>query len=472
MGKDLQNLHFTPEAFSQFTEKLQMETQWLASAWNEIPWDNTWRLGWELEACILDSQGRPAGKNAQIIALSRQPLFTTELASYNLEINGPVHDIGEDVLSQMRHSMHCLWQEAEASAQAEAVRLGLFGVLPSIEEQHLALTYMSAKDRYRLVSERVIAMRGRPVEISLQYADDRLQLTRPHVMTEALSTSLQIHLQVPVHLAVRAYHASLWASVWLLGLASNSSLVLGKSLWHESRIGIFEQSVDTRSVADIALGKASRIHFAAGYVASIMDIFQVNLAQGVLIPQVDMQSPVSALQHLNLHNGTIWRWVRPIIGGQGLDRHIRLEIRALPAGPTLIDTQTNISLMLGLMSGLIHSDWDLQSLSFAKLQQDFYQVAKFGLDAHVHDSKGNNLPLWQLWQTQLLGLMQRGWQALQIDDYSQDLDSAQGRLNTGQTPSVWLKQAALCWNMNTLMEKYLTNAKANIPIHLWEAPRP
>ena len=218
----------------------------------------------------------------------------------------------------------------------------------------------------------------------LFHGKDTVSLEKDDVMLEALGTSLQIHLQIPFDQATAYYHASLLASVVLLGFGANSPLVLGKRAWHESRIAIFEQSVDTRDKIRRAHHEETRVHFAHGYIDSWLDLFEQNKMFKIIFADVK-KKPESDLHHFNLHNGTIWRWVRPILDKDKDGKHtLRLELRVLPSGPTLIDTQVNIWFFIGLIQGLVISKTDIRKIPFETLKDDFYTVAKGGLDSDFH----------------------------------------------------------------------------------------
>ncbi|MEA2091967.1 MAG: glutamate--cysteine ligase, partial [Campylobacterota bacterium] len=190
------------------------------------------------------------------------------------------------------------------------------------------------------------------------------------VMFEALGTSLQIHLQIPFDEAVEYYHTSLLASVVLIGFAANSPLVLGRRAWHESRIAIFEQSVDTRDKLRRDHGDEKRVHFAHGYIDSWLELFEQNRAFKIIFADVK-NKPISDMHHFNLHNGTIWRWIRPILDKDKDGKHtLRLELRALPSGPTLIDTQANIWFFIGLIRGLVISKINIRKIPFETLKDD------------------------------------------------------------------------------------------------------
>ena len=78
-----------------------------------------------------------------------------------------------------------------------------------------------------------------------------------------------------------------------------------------------------------------------------------------------------ALEELRLHQGTVWRWNRavydPASGG-----HLRIEMRALPAGPTVIDMLANAAFLIGLSLWLARQDerWTYV-LSFERAEHNF-----------------------------------------------------------------------------------------------------
>ena len=471
MGSEISHRVFTKEDFIAFEKALFHEHEYVKGLFakgSEI-FSNKYRIGYELEVCILDSDNLPNPINKEILDDIHSPLFTNELAKYDLEINGNVFELNGDAPLKLDEDMLSLWDEGQASAKKFNAELGLFGVLPSLKLKHFNKTlFQSDMHRYTLVSQRMRELRHEPVKILFQ-GEDEVSLEKDDVMLEALGTSLQIHLQIPFDESVAYYHAALLASVVLLGFSANSPLVLGKRAWHESRIAIFEQSVDTRNKERREHGDEKRVHFAHGYINSWMDLFEQNNAFKIIFADVK-ELPVSELHHFSLHNGTIWRWIRPILDRDKDGKHtLRLELRALPSGPTLIDTQVNIWFFIGLIEGFVKSKIDLQKIPFETLKDDFYSVAKTGLNTKFHepkDTKKVSLKEWIL--NDGLSLTKIGLDSFGIADADEYLNIIKERTSNGQNGASWqLEHFKKFNNIPKLMEDYMKNSEQNIPVHKW-----
>ena len=472
MGEEISQDHFDQQDFDRFNERLLEETSFVRSLFAQQAFDNTSRvLGYELELCLVDAQGHPSKVNQQVLDGCANPLLTMELAKFNLEINGNPFSVDTNVLRHMEADLSELYQQV----QQTAVRLGahpvLFGVLPSLHRQHLhADDYMSEQHRYNQLSQQLIEMRGRPVHLDL-HGEENLVIEKDDVMLEALGTSLQIHMQVPFDEAVDTYNAALWASMLVLGATPNSSLVLGKCCWQESRIAIFKQAVDTRNPQEVRDGIIPRVHFGKAYIDSILDLFEDNFYYSPILPEV-IDAPVEALHHFNLHNGTIWRWVRPILGvNSNGDYHLRLELRVVPSGPTLVDTMANTAFYLGLTEGLKRCGENLRTLDFSMLETDFYRAAQYGMQARVRWIDGHENSLKNLILSHALPLARQGLEKLGINDLAHWLDIIEARVVSEQTGANWIlwhwKQHG---DTSKLVQTYLQHANTNTPVHLWPAP--
>ena len=471
MVSEISNRFFTKEDFIAFKNACFDELEYIRALFvkgSDI-FSDKYRIGYELEVCILDSDNKPNPINKKILDDIDSPLFTNELAKYDLEINGNVFELDDDAPQSLDADLQSLWDKAQISAEKFNAQLGLFGVLPSLELKHFNKTlYQSDMHRYTLVSQRMRELRHEPVKI-LFHGEDEVSLEKNDVMLEALGTSLQIHLQIPFDEAVEYYHAALLASVVLLGFSANSPLVLGKRAWHESRIAIFEQSVDTRDRQSREHGDEKRVHFAHGYINSWLDLFEQNKAFKIIFADVK-NKPASDLHHFNLHNGTIWRWIRPILGKDKNDKHtLRLELRVLTSGPTLIDTQVNIWFFIGLIHGLVKSKINLRKIPFEKLKDDFYSVAKSGLETQFHEPKNAkkvSLKEWIL--NDGLALTKMGLDSFGIHNADEYLNIIEQRTLSGQNGALWQLEHFKKFNsIPKLMEDYMHHAKQNIPVHQW-----
>ncbi len=471
MGNEITNRVFTKDDFIAFKKSWLAELAYVKTLFDQGSeiFSDKYRIGYELEACILNHANMPDPLNKKILDDINSPLFTNELAKYDLEINGNVFELNAKAPENLNKDLLSLWQQGEESALKFDAQLGLFGVLPSLKLEHFnKALYQSDMHRYTLVSQRMKELRHESVKI-LFHGEDEISLEKEDVMLEALGTSLQIHLQIPFDQAVAYYHAALLASVVLVGFGANSSLVLGKRAWHESRIAIFEQSVDTRDKQRREHGDETRVHFAHGYIDSWLDLFEQNKAFKIIFADVK-NKPESDLHHFNLHNGTIWRWIRPILDKDKNGKHtLRLELRVLPSGPTLIDTQVNIWFYIGLIQGLVKSNIDLTKIPFETLKDDFYSVAKTGLDTQFHEpenAKKVSLKEWIVKEG--LSFTKMGLDSFGIQDADKYIDTIKQRTLTGQNGASWQLQHFKKFNsIPKLMEDYMKNAKQNIPVHEW-----
>lgn len=472
MGNEVYKDHFDAEDYIRFQQKLDQEMQFVRQLFADNNFDKqTRKLGYELELCLVDQQGAPSSCNKNILEKADNSLFTVELATFNLEINGNAFAVSKSVFSEIEQDLSDLYQqlvETSADFNCEPV---LFGVLPSLQLNHLDHNiYMSDMYRYRLLDQRLMEMRKRPVQLDIN-GEDHLRLDKFDVMLEALGTSLQVHYQFPVDEAVDSYHAALWSSVAAIAVAANSPLVLQKSCWQESRIAIFKQAVDTRNPQEMKDSIIPRVHFSKGYINSWLELFEDNDYYSPILPEV-IDSAVEELHHFNLHNGTIWRWVRPILGlGVNGQYHLRLELRVVPSGPTLIDTMANMVFHVGLTEGLKENAEDLTRMPFDGLEQDFYKVARQGLTACISWCNGKKGSIQELLLKYIIPVAYRGLEKLEIDNPQLWLDIIEQRVKTGKTGAQWI---SMHWKKyqdeKALVRTYLQHAKQNIPVHEWPEP--
>jgi len=472
MGDEIHKEHFEQVDFDRFQQRLEQETEFLRALFAERAFDNSTRLlGYELELCLADRNGDPSRINTNVLDAANNPLFTTELARFNMEINGNVFPFQGNVFHQIEADLAKLYQQAEDAARELDSQIGLFGVFPSVTEEHLNPdTYMTELHRYKLLNQQLLSMRGRPVKLHLD-GEEQLSIEKHDVMLEALATSLQIHTQVPFDEIVPTYHAGLWSSMLVLAATANSPLVLGKCCWQESRIGIFKQSVDTRNPQEVEDRIIPRVHFGKGYIESLLDLFEDNFYYSPILPEV-LDRPIEDLHHLALHNGTIWRWVRPIIARNKDDSyHLRLELRVVPSGPTLIDTIANLVFYVGLTEGLKTLGTQLTQVPFSTLESDFYRAAREGLDTTAHWPDGEQLPLKQILLERALPLARDSLEAAGIEDSGHWLDIIEARVTTGATGSRWISAHWKKFGDSAqLVRDYIAQAKTNTPVHQWQDP--
>lgn len=470
MGQDIAAAHFTVADFAEFDRRLRDETRLLETWFADGALDDGEpTLGFELEGWLVGPDLDPVPHVEDLLEALADPLVVPELATFNIEFNGPSTPARADALSALAAALTGTLERAAHAALTHGNRVATIGILPTVRPGHLTLDFMTPRDRYRALNEQVFTLRrGRPLTLLID-GRDRLELQWQDVMLEAAATSFQIHLKVSPALAARVYNASKIVSGPMVAISANSPYLFGRDLWDETRIPLFEQAV---SVGGAVLQE--RVNFGFRYAQrSILETFQANVDRyPPLLPQA-MDAPLDQLAHLRLHNGTIWRWNRPLIGfGENGRPHLRIEHRVLPAGPSVADAIANAALYLGLMQSLARDEPPPESrLMFLHAQQGFYQCAREGLDAVIPWFDGRTLPVWRILAEDLLPRAGQGLADLGIDRSESDhwLGIIAARLETRQTGARWQR----AWvtrhgpDMVALLGAYLDHQTSGRPIHQW-----
>lgn len=472
MGQEIDHIQFSAAEYTEFTRRLRAETDELFEHYDQATCtDGDFVIGFELETCLVDADRlRPAMRNQDLLRQLNSPLAAAELALHNVEFNTPPHRVSGDVLSALNRDLGALLGDAQAAAAALGMRLILCGILPTLDEEMLTLTNISPLNRYQALYKQVLAAHGGS-EFRLDIIG-REHLVLPHgsVMLEAATTSLQIHLKVPRGLVRRAYNACILISAPMVGLCSNSPFLFGHDLWDETRIPLFEQSVALGGFGALG-GPLQRVSFGSGYAKrSVLECFEENLAHfPVLLPMLDDSS--QSYPHLRLHNGTIWRWNRPIVGfDDDGTPHIRIEHRTLPAGPSLTDILANTALFLGLVR--YYLERPVEDLEFARARDNFYSAARYGLNARLDWLDGQRQTLSRLALRQLLDEAAQGLERLGLDatDSTRYLAVIAERIRCGQTGADWQRRfhRAHPGDFRALTQAYLEHQEADRPVHAWE----
>ena len=383
MGQEIDQRRFTDDDFARFRERLAVETRLVVERIEAFSGDRVpYRIGCELESCLVDPRsGGPAPDNERLIAALDDPMVVPELSRFDFELNASPALLAGDGFAQLQADLHARWLRCAGAASSLDRRAAMIGILPTLREGDLTLANMSHGNRYAALNDQVMALRGgRPIHIDLDGVE-RLELDHGDVMLESAATSFQVHLEVDPRDAARFYNASKIASALTVGCGANSPFLFGRNLWAETRIPLFEQSVDVG-----APESGQRVSFGIDYARdSITECFTGNLHRyPVLLPLVAADHPPTDLAHLRLHNGTIWRWNRPLVSLTDDAVSVRIEHRVLPAGPTVLDAMANAAFYVGLAIALAESaDPPEQRLDFSAADTNFYSAAREGLAARV-----------------------------------------------------------------------------------------
>lgn len=473
MGQEISQTLFAGQDYTEYDRRLRQETD-LLSAWlgagrfsfrGEVG-------GYELECWLLDHNYSPAPINQAYLARLNNPLVVPELSRFNVELNGAPQPLLGMALADMRSELQGTWDHCQEVAHEMDSVLMMIGILPSIRQQDLCLANMADVRRYRALNEQMLARRaGRPLHIAIE-GRQRLDLVHPDVMLEAATTSFQLHFQTSQTEAVRYFNASLIAAGPLLASAVNSPYLFDHDLWDETRIPLFEQAVDGGEGADAS---ARRVDFGPGYARdSLFECFADNLNRYPVLLPLLMDTPAERFAHLRLHNGTIWRWVRPLIGfDPDGTPHLRVEQRVLPAGPTIADMLANAALYFGLVRFLARlNDAPEKGLPFEQARENFYAAASCGLKAELHWLGGGRVKARTLLLEEILPMARQGLRMLALDqnDIDTALDILQARITSGQTGAAWQRAYRKRHQADSLhlVVAYLEQQRSGAPVHEWD----
>lgn len=472
MGSEVTHRFFNAEDFSQFRSRLDDETALLKGLFDAQQFSRRGHVaGFELEAWLIDDNGAPVADNERFLARLGSPLVVPELAQFNIELNGSPCALTGRVFSRLEDELGATWQRCLGVAEDLGYHLLMIGTCPTAELGLFVDDNMSEMMRYKSLNDRVMALRdGQSLRLEIE-GESPLSVEHHDVMLESAATSFQIHLQCLPEAAVRDFNASLITAAPLVAVSANSPFLFGHALWEESRIPLFEQSVD------VGERNKPRVTFGSDYVhESMFELFAENARDHlILLPMVKDTAP-DRLAHVRFHNGTMWRWVRPLLGfdfdGQV---HLRIEQRVPSAGPTLKDCVANAAFYYGMVRGLgLRNEAPEQQLSFRDARENFYSAARYGLNARVcwhRQGKLQELSVSQLITDELLPLAQAGLASLDIPaaEITEYLEIISARVDNGQNGAAWQRR----WlgtnkgSMEELVTAYRLLQDTNAPVHSW-----
>lgn len=472
MGQETTGKNYTQQDYDEFYQRLKAETeilgQWLKS---QKPFINHRPVvGYELECWLTHENGHPAPLSPEFLNRVQSDQITPELSKFNFEINGTPYDLVEGFCENLEKDIHRLYHLTEEAAQDLDSHVLFMGTYPNLTEDDLNESNITPSNRYAQLNKRINSLRKKDAEININ-GKDSLNRNLKSILFESQATSLQIHLQTNLSEAKDLYNASVLASPFMAALCANSPFVCGNELWHETRIPIFEQTVSLYRKQETR--ECSRVGLGDKYVSEcISELFEENLNFPILLPELKDHS-LNQFSHLKFHNGTIWRWNRPIIDFcKDGSPHIRIEHRVPSSGPTLIDVQANIVFYIGLALAIKNIIKDSNIIDFKTNEANFYQASKDGLKANIKWINGEeveiadfiNFNLCHLVKKELLGI---GLKKTKIDLL---IDTViKNRVKTLQTGSQW--QINYCQKHNNdfykMIKQYREYQVKNIPVYLW-----
>jgi hypothetical protein len=410
--------------------------------------DDRSSVGLEVELNLTDADGLPAMLNAAVLERIADADFQTELAQFNVEINVAPRKLRGDVLSELEAAVRGTLNHGEEHARQVGAHMMLIGILPTVDEAHLDAASLSANQRYALLNEQIFAARGEDLHIDIA-GPERLETYAESIAPEAACTSVQLHQQVDPEDFARHWNAAQAIAGVQLAVGANSPYFYARELWRETRIALFEQATDTRPSELKAQGVRPRVWFGERWATSIFDLFEENVRYyTALLPACEEEDPVATLDagrtpslaELRLHNGTIYRWNRPIYDVVDDEPHLRVENRVLPAGPTVADILANAAFYYGLVRVLADDERPVWSqMSFAAAEDGFHAAACQGLDARLYWPGLGEVPAAELVLRRLLPMAHDGLDRWGVDGADRDrlLGIVEGRCTTGRNGASW-----------------------------------
>ena len=445
------------------------------------------RIGAEQEVVLVDRSRRPVLLAREVLAELDDERFTHELALFNVELNLQPLPLGPSVLSDLQTQLEAMLERLYAAAHKHGADVALTGILPCLRRVDLGAAAMTPLERYRRLNEATMALAQGRVLLHIVGADE-LRMAHDSVMLEACNTSFQVHLQVAADEFPRLYNAAQLALGPLLAVACNSPFLFGKRLWAETRVAVFQQSIDTRTASPPLRDLVPRVRFGERWVKdSAVELFEQDISRfrPILVrdPEEDAEAVLNAggvprLGSLQFHNSTVYRWNRPCYGVTDGKPHLRIECRAIPAGPTPLDEVANAAFWLGMVAGLAGRYGNVaEHFAIEDAKTNFLAAARRGLHCGFTWFGGVTVDARTL-VLQLVDLAAEGLARIGVDetDARRYLDVIAGRVRTGQTGAMWLERSAAAMKGSTisrpercaaLTSAMITRQREGAPVHEW-----
>ena len=445
------------------------------------------RIGAEQEMFIINQAFKPALRALDILDIIEDERFTHEIGLFNLEANLSVQDMRGDCLRRMEQEAQEIHRIARSTAEEVGCDIALVGILPTLSRENLGLDSMVPTVRYKALNDALLALRGDDFQFAIN-GIDQINIKHNNIMLEACNTSFQVHFQTGPEEFVQMYNIAQAVTGPLMAATVNSPILLGRRLWHESRIAVFEYSIDARSEVHQERGLRPRVHFGDHWInESVAEIFKEDIARfRVLLTTETEDDPLGMvargeaprLNALRLHNGTVYRWNRPCYGVHNGVAHLRIENRVIPSGPTVLDEMANAAFFFGMMAGMSQAYPDIRGhLAFEDVKTNFLAAARDGIRAQMNWMNDRQWTAQQLILDQLLPMAREGLQEVGIDrdDIDRYLGVMQERVTMRRTGARWIlesvqnmkQRGTLDQRLRCLVSSLVEQQNSGGPISQW-----
>ena len=445
------------------------------------------RIGAEQEMFLIDRYLRPAPVSLEVLKQANEARLTTEIARFNLEANLTPLQLENDCFSRMERELSDLIQLVRNCAITQDAEVLLSGILPTLQKSDLSLDNLTPVARYHELDRGVMRLRGGPLSIHIKGLDE-LHLTHDNIMMESCNTSFQVHFQSNAKEFANHYNVAQAITAPVLAAAVNSPLLFGQRLWQETRVALFQHSTDERSRPQLARNQPTRVNFGDRWLEhSIVELFhdQITRFRPIMIMQPDenpfavlARGETPSLSALRLHNGTVWRWNRACYGVTDGKPHLRIENRALPSGPTIVDEIANAAFFTGLMLAVPQTYGQIATrMVFDDAKMNFFRAARHGLDAQFQWIDGQSLTASSLIVDHLLPLARNGLRGANVasEDVDKYLGIIEERTQSRQTGASWIMKSLGAMESTTskdarqrkLTSAMLAGQRQGQPVHRW-----
>ena len=489
MGLEVDREQFEDSDFAAFEEKLRLDLEALGELLERPGFgEGETTIGAEVEFSLVDDDGRPRLISRAVMNDALEPRLAFELDRFNLEYNASPVRLAGRPFAAFAEELQSALAKIDVVARRHGGRLALIGILPTLEENDVQSSAMTRTLRFRALSAGLRRLRSAAFRIEIE-GEERLALECDDVTMEGANTSFQLHLRVPPRDYARTFNAAQLATAAALAASTNSPIFLSQRLWRETRVALFGRAVDYRMEGPG--WRPARVSFGHGWVRQgALELFRESVSlHSPLLPAISEEDPIAVVRgggipqlgELKLHHGTVWSWNRAVYdAGEG--GHLRIELRALPTGPTVVDMMANAAFLLGLTTGLRDQvEGLIPAIPFRLVHDNFYRAARDGLDSILlwptPDSPSPRAYRAADLVLQLLPVARQGLEAAGIEAEEADrlLGIVEARTRLRATGADWQRAAldvlehrmARGPALIEMFQRYLVHMKSSCPVHEW-----
>ncbi|MEM6719319.1 MAG: CBS domain-containing protein [Bacteroidota bacterium] len=489
MGSQLVKPIETDALQKEFTKQLLYDIDALATMIEHNDFEQgIQRIGAEQEVCIVDSFYRPSFNALEILEEINDPHFTTELGLFNIEANLDPIVLKDNCFSQLENDLTNLLVKAQKAANViKNNKIILAGILPTFKRSDLIFENMTPHKRYKTLNDILKKIKGNDFKLQIRGVDE-LILHHESILFEACNTSFQVHLQIGLDEIIDTYNWAQAIAGPVLSVMTNAPMLLGKELWSETRIALFQQSIDLRNTSHLLREQKPRVSFGTDWVKnSILDVFTDDITRYKALVTTEFEGNSMddlangikpKLKALNLHNGTLYKWNRVCYGVANNVAHLRIENRYIPSGPSVKDEIANALFWVGVMQGMPDDCKNIwEQMDFKDARGNFIKAARTGIDTYFNWF-GEGISAKKLILETMIPIAKEGLKKSKISaaDIEYYLDIIVQRVEKNTTGSKWqvrsarkLKETVSAEETNILLTHHLYhNQQQNLPVHEWD----